>query len=1352
MTDSFERFNKFNPYVTINRDVIEAQNNKTSDVDQPYNLVEWIVSTSETFGTPDDYIKNHTLYVKRWYQTKNTTRAVTRHKVVNNYVKFLKEVLLVHDNQEESRYLMNIDWEDTYDMDIAVPYFANRLRQVVLYVVEQREKIKFEKIRNSYRGSTSGVTKYVYDQIIELLNSEKYYLKYGKALPDPVKTAKDLTVTLNEKYDVAEHVVGESLDAVNYEMYTNFDQAVIKILEAFPTVLAEDGDTLTETGDALVPTLPADPSDLSRLSSSYFYNYTTGRDTLNINLHKLWLERYGGGTMFYLSAGEGTEYTLDTLYVPKYHLYNHTNTGVPRVLYSQPTDRLKTLEHMGGFFKNTGISHAYSLNIEYIVDTTSMSAGETQYFSDPQYTGVEASGIQQYEDVSYIKADASNDALHGDIIDAEQFQKFYPYQSMDESNKYPKFGVSKNTDNFDFWKGDQKDVWSNSDIYPVHLTYDYQDPTEQRTKDLLLGSKCVSNWRTDIFGNDYALLKESIRPKLHADPQAPVDNPCRVLDAEFFWDDTTFQRPPYTDNVDGAPSFRCYDLKLYTDYAYGGYFSPYHCTEFVCFEPNHVEYADCPEPFVLSGHKATNDPTILNYWLSLVGGPDANAPKNYDPRVIFDTWPRATTNEFYTNPTDYAGIGGIDDWVWDPVLQAPIQPENVSFSAFLSPQIHHSTTYKHNAVLQSAAGDDDHNGLVIAYVTRPHPSVPTKTQVKMLVAGRTAGGNVPQSRWGICIKDWNGGLSNTAYVALGAALPGWSTTDDTRLGNGTNGQTPGNGWSSGTTAVEVTRNSNMITAKCSYFSPSSATKMTDHTNSPEWLDDRTKFTIDLNSDPAFADFLDPTGYGYSNNSQADSYFNDSAAFAAPPPPVPIDYDIYDFTQCKPQIWKYSVPRNLWYVHPDDEFDAKVAGDGVLVVDKDGCGSYGFDCLGRCLTVPATADCGPPPDPPPDTPGMTFTDAVYMHGKYFLEHCRNNGIDPHTATYQQLSGYYPVAPDRVFGGGYSHWPFPFDNGELFQGQFARTWNNVAGTMPHGFYDMSGQVAIGEYATHEDYFKHVSLYEGQVSSNSFRPYGSMNAWIISPGYTVEIYEKPKFQGDKAILQGPLYMTVPNFYYAGGKSNAFAGAWDPGKKETEPFRPGFGPLGVFLRDMTTWVKRNNVDTTNKLPPTSWHLEMSQSTTPGDYKWRTPAGEIDLDPYKPAIPRTELQKHIQEVYNVQIRAMLAHPSYDPSDVGPPINADPTLRAHIVNLPLPDKQTIGKKPNVSCTHFMDAVITYARWCWLLSVPETEWDIYDTCVIRGLSGVDMYENDGTKIGGTEFEQLRNANDIAYIHSMKVYKT
>jgi hypothetical protein len=948
MSNSLDRFNKFNPYVTINRDIIEAQNTQSSDIDHPYNLVEWITSTSETFGSPDDYIKNHTIYVKKWYKTKNNIKAVARTRVVNDYVKFLKEVLIVHNNQEEARYLMNIDWSDPYDMDIAVPYFANRLRAVVLYVVEQRDKVKFEKARNSHRGSIAGVTKYIYDQIIELLGSEKYYLKYGNKLPDIKQTAGSLTVTLAEKYDTSESVSRTSPADIDLHTYTDIDKVIVRILQEFPTVLTEADTELTEGNATLAPSTTPSPDDLSRLTSRYFSNYTNGKDTMNIHSHKLWLEKYSSSTMYYLSAGNSPDdYVFDKLYTANYGLYNHNNTELPGVVYDQPNKNNKTSQQLGGYFKNTGISHAYSLDLEYTINSENLSPGETQFFRHPSYYDANASGVKQYEDFSYIKADASNDLLHGDIIDAEQQQKFYPYQSMDESNRYPRFGVSKNTDNFDFWKGDKKDVWSNSDIYPVTLTYSYKEPTEQRLHDLLLGSKCVSDWRTDIFGNDYALLKESIRPKIHGDPQADPGSPCRVLDAEYFWNDTTWERPNYTDNVDGAPTFRCYDLKLYTDYAYGGYFSPYHCTEFTCFEPNHVEYPACPPPYVLSGHKATNDPEILEYWLEKFKGKGLEkSSSTSDLKVVFDTWNRSAGTAFYETGY-FTGVMNkpAPNWYWDPILQSPVQPENDSFSAFLSPKDQWRTNYTHDAVVQSFNNDDDSIYLVAAYVyTRAISNDPDdQGTYNQIVAERSRGGMGPQ-RWSLQLRQ---GSAPTG-PDLTPTDPGWV-------------QDTGSGWNGGTIAIHVERDGNIIRAMTSQPGPNTATKMTDHT-----LDPTSLIEIDLTSDPAFADFLGPTGIGYACESQAESFFNDASAFKQASPPTPIEFDIYDFTQCKPKIWAYDLGQNIWNTYQSDDFDAKVAGDGVLVVDKDGCGSYGFDCLGRCLTVPATADCGPPPPPQPLT--------------------------------------------------------------------------------------------------------------------------------------------------------------------------------------------------------------------------------------------------------------------------------------------------------------------------------------------------------------------------------------------------
>ena len=107
---TYLRFEDTDIAFSINKDVQQARNSLTSDVDKPYNLVQWITNTSESFGTPDNYIQAHILYIKQWYKSKANLGSLDKTDSSNAYIKFLKEVLLVYSSAEESRYLRNLDW------------------------------------------------------------------------------------------------------------------------------------------------------------------------------------------------------------------------------------------------------------------------------------------------------------------------------------------------------------------------------------------------------------------------------------------------------------------------------------------------------------------------------------------------------------------------------------------------------------------------------------------------------------------------------------------------------------------------------------------------------------------------------------------------------------------------------------------------------------------------------------------------------------------------------------------------------------------------------------------------------------------------------------------------------------------------------------------------------------------------------------------------------------------------------------------------------------------------------------------------------------------------------------------
>lgn len=98
----------------------------------------------------------------------------------------------------------------------------------------------------------------------------------------------------------------------------------------------------------------------------------------------------------------------------------------------------------------------------------------------------------------------------GTITDTLNNQKFTPYQSKFEITKINDIGISRIYDDFDFWNippliGN----WDSPDQYPLTLRKELTIKSFESRKNLLLTYKGdVTEWKTDMFGNNYSLYKK----------------------------------------------------------------------------------------------------------------------------------------------------------------------------------------------------------------------------------------------------------------------------------------------------------------------------------------------------------------------------------------------------------------------------------------------------------------------------------------------------------------------------------------------------------------------------------------------------------------------------------------------------------------------------------------------------------------------------------------------------------------------------------------------------------------------------------------------------------------------------
>ena len=274
-------------------------------------------------------------------------------------------------------------------------------------------------------------------------------------------------------------------------------------------------------------------------------------------------------------------------------------------------------------------------------------------------------------------------------------------------------------------------------------------------------------------------------------------------------------------------------------------------------------------------------------------------------RDVFDTWDRCDpgSSNYYASPNR----GGNPHNRWYFSGGTFIQPENTTvYALIVCPPAQYQTKYTHRAIVTSGNSDDDSVGIVGAYYYDPS----TGAQYALCFV-RTQGGTVPRSGWGIIL------LTNRGPIRY-YGPNGWGDTNGWSVGGIR--KTPGAGWSGRTSAVEVVRDRNKITARRSSWRSSGSTNYAAHHEA--YMSDTTVIEIDMNTTPpppgvegGWGAFQGPTGYGFMTVSQADSKYHDWYLYPYP------GSTIYDFTLGYPgRVWEYGTNAK-WYLTPDTAWES-----------------------------------------------------------------------------------------------------------------------------------------------------------------------------------------------------------------------------------------------------------------------------------------------------------------------------------------------------------------------------------------------------------------------------------------------
>ena len=207
----------------------------------------------------------------------------------------------------------------------------------------------------------------------------------------------------------------------------------------------------------------------------------------------------------------------------------------------------------------------------------------------------------------------------------------------------------------------------------------------------------------------------------------------------------------------------------------------------------------------------------------------------YQNGIKFSHYPNSWSNVYSSSEANA--------WYWDDNLQSFVQPINTNcFTGFVTQNFY--DYYTHTVTLRSTDSDSDRNGVIIGFVFDEN--------------------NHPHTLSILTNKE--NGVANSWRLVYDYYLPDQQVIFN--IGNNPGGGTRPSGYSSGGwnsitngITVRVTKYKNIITATCSNWNSKT-------------INEDTKITIDLNDYSWGYLFKGSVRYGYCNESQAYSFFQD----------------------------------------------------------------------------------------------------------------------------------------------------------------------------------------------------------------------------------------------------------------------------------------------------------------------------------------------------------------------------------------------------------------------------------------------------------------------------------------------
>ena len=161
-----ELFNSYTDILVFNS-IVNNLDDEKFDLSKPFTFIEFL-NYIKSLSNELENFKNYEIYLERWNNLDTSKKNSFNSDIKTQYVNLFKELSLKFSNDEEKRYLQNIDFQNDENLTIAIPFYVKKIKEISLYYKEKRDifSASLRDIKN--KGTTVSIEDYIKSKIIDL--------------------------------------------------------------------------------------------------------------------------------------------------------------------------------------------------------------------------------------------------------------------------------------------------------------------------------------------------------------------------------------------------------------------------------------------------------------------------------------------------------------------------------------------------------------------------------------------------------------------------------------------------------------------------------------------------------------------------------------------------------------------------------------------------------------------------------------------------------------------------------------------------------------------------------------------------------------------------------------------------------------------------------------------------------------------------------------------------------------------------------------------------------------------------------------------------------------------------------